>query len=312
MVAAAAEAERQRRRRAREALSQAAENTESPRTKLAEETTQDDHRPATILPEAVPLVPVSRAETELSRATNTCRKDRQPNLLTRTARQDDNTLKEPDECITTKNIGHSRQLYKGDGASGKVRESGLQVPSPKVAARKGNALPKSTIVTDTGLKKDARQETGLVKAPQQDKSTKGTTQDATRPKTIETKAAPLTALSRKLAWSSQAINQDSKAQREDLLCRTSTQIGDDLQESDESTPTKKKGAPQSAANKPNTEQGQTKPQPENNSPRPTALTALSLNGLIPKKRKRPSKSNGYRTSSLLKLFRSRDIAHVVC
>jgi hypothetical protein len=276
MVAAAAEAERQRRQRAREALNQAAENTESPRTKLAEVTTQDDPRPATILPEAVPLVPVSRAETE---------------------------------CTATKNIGHSRQLHKRDKASGKARESGLQVPGPKVAARKGNDLPKSTIVTDTGPKKDARLETGLVNALQQDKSTKGTIQDATR---IETKAAPLTAPPQKQAWSSQAINQDSKAQQEDLLCRTSTQIGNALQESDESTTTKKKGAPHSAANKPNTEQGHTKPQPENNSPRPTALTAMSLNGLIPKKRKRLSKSNGYRTGSLLKLFRSRDIAPVFC
>jgi hypothetical protein len=277
MVAAAAEAERRRRQKARDALVEAADRTESPWTELAERITQDSSRSATMIHEAWALAPMTRAKAELSQVINNATEAQQQDQSTQTTGQVDSIPRKAKDNITAKKKGNVRRLLKSVKPSMPDGDGGPKTDVPKVPAQNGNILPKSQMDID------ARQEG---EAPPEDKLAKGNGQDDAGRQTVELKAVVLTVPSR-------PINQDSGAQQGDPSIKTSKQVRYALQKPDMSTAGKKDSLPGNAAEPiiEDAEQGIAVPQAQGNTQRPAPLTASSLNRLIPKKRKRSSKSN---------------------
>ena len=163
----------------------------------------------------------------------------------------------------------------------------------------GNALPKSKVATDARHEGEAPRDAKLVKTPQEAESTKapqedrlatGARQDETRYQSIKPKAVAPTAQSREQVGSSRVINQDIKIEQEDQSTEITEQVSNAPQKPDMSSPARHDSAPRSATKSivPDTELGLA----QNNNQRLAPLTTFSLNGLIPRKRKRPSRSRG--------------------
>ena len=293
MVAAAAEAERRQRRKARDALVEAAESTESPCPNSAEMARPDDSRSATISTDTKTRAPMSQAKAESQAINNNTEVQRQ-GQSTLTRGQVENSLRESKDYIATKEEENSRRQSKPVKTSRQQRDARQRANVPEVAVQYSKASLKSKIAIDAGQEREATREAQLVEVLLEDTFIAGTMQGHTRCQAIEPKAMALAAMPQEQAKPPRGIHQDSGAQQEDQATKTTKEATNASRRLDIPSLSRQDYAARITTEyiTPDTKQSTAQVHTQNNNHRPSPLTALSLNGLIPKKRKKPSKFKG--------------------